>query len=111
MKRRLLQLLLLSSLSCAIVCDTTGCTSVPKTAINFNPKTGALTISSPKNVSIESASATLDTNGIYSLTVKGYSSTNDNSVVQAVATSNANMMKALSDTAVQALGTAIQASK
>lgn len=110
MKRRILQLLLLSSLSLSI-CALTGCAGVPKTSINFNPKTGALTISSPKNVSIESASATLDTNGVYSLTIKGYSSTNDNSVVQAVATSNAAMMKSLSDTAVQALGTAIQAAK
>lgn len=110
MKRRIIQLLLLSSLS-ATICTLTGCTTVPKTSIQFNPKTGALVISSPKNVSIESASATLDTNGIYSLTVKGYSSTNDNNVVQAVATSNAAMMKALSDTSVQALGVAIQAAK
>lgn len=98
-------------LNLSLIIGLTGCISAPKTSLQFNPRTGALSLQSPKNVAIQEASVTTGSNGIYTLTLKGYSSTNDSAIVSAVAQANAMQAKALSDAAIQALGTAIQASR
>lgn len=110
MKRRILQILSLSLIAAGAY-YITGCANVPATSVGFNPATGKLNIKSPKNVAIQEATVTYGTNGQYTLTLKGYSSTNDNSVVTAVAQANAATASALSQVSQQMLTTAIQAAK
>lgn len=67
----------------------TGCASVPSTKFSLDPKTGVLTLDSPKNVSFNNLDATLS-NGNH-IILQGYSSTNAVDVIAAVAAANAQM--------------------
>lgn len=90
----------------------TGCLGpkVPATKISFDPSTKALTIISPKNVAITSLAVVDGTNG-FTLTVTGYTSTNDNQVLSTVSQAQAQIAKNASDTInnLATLGTAIAA--
>jgi hypothetical protein len=77
----------------------TGCLGpkVPATKISFDQNTKQLTISSPKNVCITSLVVSEGTNG-FNLTVNGYTSTNDNQVVNTISQAQAQIAKNASDT-------------
>lgn len=88
-----------------------GCARVPQTGIQFNPQTKQLTITSPKDVEIESATATTDTNGGFTIAVKGYKAKNNIEVLRAVTEQNAAMRRSLEDEAAKTIGTLIDLAK
>lgn len=85
--------LVLAIVLCASACGLNGCSlftkpSIPATSIKFNPKTDALNIQSPKDVTIQSVVIN-KSNTNFSMTVNGYSSTNNAALVGVVVTAQA----------------------
>lgn len=72
-----------------------GCASVPSTKFTIDPKTGVVTLDSPKNVHAEEIEVTLP-NGTR-VRLKGYGSTNSPDAIAAVALGNAEMAGKLID--------------
>ena len=93
----------------------TGCAmfstpGVPATTIKFNPKTDALAINSPKDVTIGSVSVTQSSSN-FSITVQNYASTNNPTLVSvvvnaqaAIASNAAVTINSLAGLAAQAAG-------
>jgi hypothetical protein len=100
-------------LAVSAVSALTGCNTipaVPATQISFNPKTGTLSITSPKNVCIGGVSV-LQSSNSFALSVTNYTSTNDLQVVSAVVTAQALVASNASTTitALANLGAAVAA--
>lgn len=102
--------------SALILLGAAGCAlpKVPATEISFNPKTEALRVKSPKDVTIQSVAIT-QSSGNFSMTVTGYSSTNNAEVVgivaQAQATIASNAAVTISALASQVTAAAVSAVK
>ncbi len=87
-----------------------GCATVPATRISFNPKTKALDIRSPKDVTIKSVEVT--GNGTnFTLTVLGYESKNNIAVVAAVMKARLDELQTSVKGAQGLIGAAIDAAK
>lgn len=78
------------ALTLAVTLALSGCLApkVPATQISFNPKTEALKVTSPKDVTIGSVSIS-QSNGVFSMTVTDYKSTNNPSIVSTISTAQA----------------------
>ena len=88
MKRKILFL----SVALALVsgCALFNKPGVPATKISFNPKTEALNVSSPKDVTIGSVSI-MQSNGVFAMTVTDYQSTNNAALVGVVVSAQAQV--------------------
>ena len=82
----LFSLLLVVSSGCSIF----GGPKVPSTNISFNPKTEALHVSSPKDVTIGSVNIS-QSNGVFTMSVINYSSTNNAALVGVVSSAQAQV--------------------
>lgn len=76
-------------------CLLPGCASVPRTEITFNPKTHSITIQSPKDVELTNLTVAIDTNGAAAVRIDSYRSRNNIEAIQAIATQNIEMTKAI----------------
>jgi hypothetical protein len=97
MKRKLLTLCLAVGVSALTGCAALSKPKAPATTIGFNPKTGQLAISDPKQLHIDGAAVTYNTNGQYTLALTNLSSTNDPAIVAAIAQAQAQLAKSFYD--------------
>ncbi len=95
---------------CAACLLLYGCMTVPPTEVSFDPKTQAIKVKSPKDVEIESASAS-SSNGVFYIEVRGYKSKNNLEVIRAVVTANAESRKAIEENGAKLVGEVIGAMK
>jgi PBP1b-binding outer membrane lipoprotein LpoB len=90
----------------ALALALTGCARVPATKVSFNPATGELKVSSPKDIELTGLHAYV-TNGLTRIDVEKYTSKNNVEVIKAVSDLNAENAKK----GAELLGTIIEASK
>jgi hypothetical protein len=90
----------------ALIC-TTGCLPI-QSKLKIDPATGTLTWGSPKDVSVESVEARIETNGVRSLSVKNWKSSNNPEVLKATADGNAQIINAVGTQVNQAVQTGAQ---
>lgn len=108
--------ILISSLSISLIsgCALFSKPGVPTTDISFNPKTQALKVTSPKDVTIQSVTISQSATN-FNMTVLGYSSTNNaaivGTVVQAQASVASNASATINALANLAATTAVNAAK
>lgn len=81
---------------------------VPATKISFNPKTEALNVSSPKDVTIDSVTINQGSNS-FSMIVQGYKSTNNAALVSVVVNAQAAIASNAAVTINNLAGLAAQA--
>jgi len=79
----------------ALILAALGCAHVPRTTIAFNPKTHSITIQSPKDIELANLSAVIAADGTATIKVESYRSRNSIEAIQAIATQNIEMTKAV----------------
>lgn len=104
----IIKLLSISSLLTLAGCALFSTPTIPATTIRFNPKTDALAITSPKDVTIGSVSVT-KTPTSFTINVTNYSSTNDPALVGVVVAAQAAIASNAAVTINNLAGLAAQA--
>ena len=74
-----------------------GCAQVPATKFTIAPKTGTLSLDSPKDIAFTNLTSSMNPDGSFNISIGSYSSKNSPDVIAAVAAENAAMAATFAD--------------